>query len=91
MQTSEIRDSDQNIHIKIDVDGIEHKVVAGALRTIQLSRVQSLLIELNTNLTEHNQIITLMKELKFEAKVHPDAIRKEGPFQGIGNHIFTRQ
>ena len=91
MEVSEIRHTDQNIHIKIDVDGIEHKVVASALHTIQLDRVQSLLIELNTNLGEHNKIIDLMEGLGFKMTIHPNAIRKEGPFQGIGNHIFIRK
>ena len=91
METSEVRHSDQNIHIKIDVDGIEHKVVASAAHTIQSNRIQSLLIELNTNLDEHNKIIDLMEGLDFKTKIHPDAIRKEGPFKGIGNHIFTRK
>ncbi len=91
MEVSEIRHTDQNIHIKIDVDGIEHKVVASALHTIQLDRVRSLLIELNTNLGEHNKIIDVMEGLDFKTTIHPDAIRKKGPFQGIGNHIFIRK
>jgi len=91
VSTTGINHSDQNIHIKIDVDGIEHKVVKSALHTIQLSHVRSLLIELNTNLSEHNEIIDLMERLDFETTIHPNAIRKEGAFQGIGNHIFTRK
>jgi len=35
-------------HIKIDVDGIEPKIVAGALETIKSGNVRGLLIELNT-------------------------------------------
>lgn len=35
-------------HMKIDVDGIEPMIVAGALETIKSGRLRSLLIELNT-------------------------------------------
>ena len=35
-------------HIKIDVDGLEPNIVAGALETIKSGRIRSLLIELNT-------------------------------------------
>jgi len=35
-------------HMKIDVDGIEPKIVAGALETIKSGRLRGLLIELNT-------------------------------------------
>ena len=40
-------------NIKIDVDGFEHKVVAGARETLTDRTVQSLLIEINPKLAEH--------------------------------------
>ena len=79
------------IHIKIDVDGIEHKVILSAMRTLENPRVRSVLIELNTNLSQHNEIISVMEGLGFITTIHPQAIRTEGPFKGIGNHIFVRK
>ena len=79
------------IHIKIDVDGIEHKVILSAMRTLENPRVRSVLIELNTNLSQHNEIISVMGGLGFITTIHPQAIRTEGPFKGIGNHIFVRK
>jgi FkbM family methyltransferase len=90
IETSEIANTKSRIHIKIDVDGIEHKVVASAINTFKSPRTQSVLIELNTKLESHNKIVGLMENLGFATTIHPSAIRKEGPFKGIGNHIFVR-
>lgn len=79
-------------HIKIDVDGIEHKVLAGAERTLNEPGLISVLVELNTNLEVHRRIIDDMTALGF--KLSPEqveaAIRKKGAFKGVGNHIFRR-
>jgi FkbM family methyltransferase len=91
IKTSEIKDSNANLHIKIDVDGIEHKVISSAMNSIRNKRTKSVLIELNTKLKLHNKIIGLMEALGYTTTIHPDAIRKEGPFKGIGNHIFIRK
>lgn len=78
-------------HIKIDVDGLEHKVIAGMGGV--LPEVQSVLVELNTALPEHMRIYEIMAD----HGLHPDtetaekARRKEGPFAGIGNVIFYRK
>ena len=91
VETSDIKDSNPNLHIKIDVDGIEHKVISSAIKTIQNKRTKSVLIELNTKLELHNKIITLMESHGFTTTIHPEAIRQQGPFKGIGNHIFIRK
>lgn len=80
-------------HIKIDVDGIEHKVINGALRTLANPKLRSVLVEINTHLPAHRQIIDLMKENDFfYTKEQADAnMRKEGRFQGVGNFIFYRK
>lgn len=78
-------------HIKIDVDGLEHKVLAGAQFT--LPTVKSVLVETNTKLAEHTSIEAAMRQYG----LHPDhetaevARRKEGPFEGIGNVIYYRR
>jgi FkbM family methyltransferase len=79
-------------HIKIDVDGIEHKVLAGCRNTLADPRLKSVLVEINTNLEEHRKIIADMRALGFgfsERQV-AQALRTEGAFKGVGNHVFQR-
>lgn len=78
-------------HIKLDVDGFEHKVLAGAGACLTLAK--SVLVELNRNLPEHMRIFEIMQD----HDLYPDletaavAMRKEGPFKDIGNVIFYRK
>ena len=54
--------------------------------------VKSLLIEVNPSLAEHRAMIQELNELGFEhdpVQVE-HAMRKEGPFKGIAEHIFRR-
>lgn len=78
--------------IKIDVDGFEHKIIEGAKQTLQNTKVKSLLIETNTNLQEHKNMIQNLEVLGF--KYSPDqvarAVRKSGPFQGVAEYVFRR-
>ena len=79
-------------HIKVDVDGIEPKVIAGARATLADLRVRSVLIEINTALEEHWEIVDRMLELGFDYS-HDQverAQRKEGAFKGVGNYVFRR-
>jgi FkbM family methyltransferase len=80
-------------HLKVDVDGIEPKVIAGARTTLKDAAVKSLLIEVNPSLSEHQAMVRELNELGFEydlAQVQA-ATRKEGPFKGIAEHIFRRR
>lgn len=79
-------------HLKIDVDGIEPKIVRGARTTLKNPALRSVLIEINTNLDEHWEIIDIMLESGFDysqEQVHR-AQRQEGPFAGVGNYVFRR-
>jgi FkbM family methyltransferase len=78
--------------IKIDVDGFEHKVISGATKTLQNSQVTSLLIETNTNLEEHKNMVRDLEDLgfKFSPAQVARAIRKSGPFQGLAEYVFRR-
>jgi FkbM family methyltransferase len=79
-------------HIKIDVDGIEHKILEGAKQPLKNSAVQSVLVELNTHLVSHRQIIELMKENGFiYSQVQANTKQKEDPFEGVTNYIFFRE
>ena len=79
-------------HIKIDVDGIEHKVLAGCRNVLADPAVKSVLVEINTNLAEHRALIAQLETAGFSYS--PDQvnrhIRKEGAFKGVGNHVFFR-
>jgi FkbM family methyltransferase len=79
-------------HIKIDVDGIEHKIVKGAQQTLKEAAVKSLLIEVNPALADHREMVRMLNDMGFchdPAQVER-AARKEGPFKGVAEHIFRR-
>ena len=79
-------------HIKIDVDGFEHKVIQGAMLTLSNPKVRSLCIEINPSLDEHNQLILQLEALGFYfdplqvARVE----RTSGSFEGCAEYIFDR-
>ncbi|HYE36629.1 FkbM family methyltransferase [Methylocaldum sp.] len=79
-------------HIKIDVDGIEHKVIEGARGTLERADVRSVLIEINTNLEKHWEIIDFMLDLGFDYSQDQvmKSQRKQGSFKGVGNYVFRR-
>ena len=79
-------------YIKIDVDGFEHKVIAGAKRTLADRALRSLIVEINPAVAEHLQIIDTLAGFDFrydEAQV-VRARRTEGPFKGLGEYVFVR-
>ena len=79
-------------HIKIDVDGFEHRVIAGARETLCDREVRSLLIETNQNLEDHRAMVRELNALDFRhdpAQV-ARAERKEGTFKGVAEYVFRR-
>ncbi|MGE3314027.1 MAG: FkbM family methyltransferase [Planctomycetaceae bacterium] len=79
-------------HIKVDVDGFEHKVIAGARNTLADPTLRSMLIEINTNLAEHRGIISELVEHGFrfsEEQVTRTRV-SDGPFAGVANYLFRR-
>jgi FkbM family methyltransferase len=50
-------------HIKIDVDGLEHRVIAGMLETLQRAELKSVLIEINFDNPKNLAIVDRMAEL----------------------------
>jgi FkbM family methyltransferase len=79
-------------HIKIDVDGFEPKVIAGARATLANKTVRSLLIETNQNLADHCEMVTVLNQAGFkhdQAQV-ARAERKEGAFKGVAEYVFRR-
>ena len=72
-------------HVKIDVDGNERKIINGSINTISDSRLESVLIELNTsNLHYIKNIIKIFEDagLKYHSKVKI--------YSNIYNYIFWR-
>lgn len=78
-------------HIKIDVDGLEYKVIKGASNVLA-NGIKSILIEVNTNLPEHIKMVDYLCSIGFEydEKQVERAKRKEGTFKGVAEYIFTK-
>ncbi|HXU42959.1 MAG TPA: FkbM family methyltransferase [Burkholderiales bacterium] len=79
-------------HIKIDVDGFEPKVIAGAAEVLRGGKVRSLLVEVNRNLPDHLQMVAELGALGF---VHDPAQvaraeRRQGTFKGCAEYVFQR-
>lgn len=79
-------------HIKIDVDGIEPKIIKGAEKTLKDSRVKSLSIEINEALKEHVEIINILKSNGFSLlhKKHAEMF-EGGKFSSCFNYLFVRK
>lgn len=80
-------------YIKIDVDGFEHKVIAGARATLAGAGVAELLIEVNPQLAEHHAMVEDLAVLGFrhDPAQARAASRPEGPFAGVGEWLFRRE
>jgi FkbM family methyltransferase len=79
-------------YLKVDVDGFEHKVLAGGMTLLANMKLRSILIELNTHLEEHREVIKLLGTLGFSfdpAQVQA-ALRISGAFEGVGEFVFSR-
>jgi FkbM family methyltransferase len=79
-------------HVKIDVDGFEPRVVAGARRTLRDPALRSLLIEINHHLEDHRAMVGELASLGFRhdpAQV-ARAQRTSGPFEGVAEYVFQR-
>ena len=79
-------------HIKIDVDGFEPKVIAGAAQVLRARETRSLLIEVNHNLPDHMQMVREVNSLGFRHDLAQvaRAERKEGDFKGCAEYVFSR-
>jgi len=83
---------DARLHIKIDVDGFEPKVIKGASRLISSGSIKSMLIEINENLREHRDLVSALcgEGFIFSAEQVGLSLRRNGPFAGCANYIFAR-
>ena len=75
-------------HIKIDVDGIEDKIILGAERTLAHPALQSVLVEIDLRNREYFAfVVEKMKKAGFAA---PPKTPETGQRGNIVNYIFTR-
>jgi FkbM family methyltransferase len=51
--------------LKIDVDGLEPKIIAGCQRTLELPGLRSLLVEINKNSEEDRRIVDTLRQAGF--------------------------
>lgn len=79
-------------HVKIDVDGLEDRVVAGALEVFKSGNVKSVLIELDTEYAEYyDKVVGQIEQCGLTLKVKEHSERyDEGRFKTVFNHIFVR-
>jgi len=79
-------------HVKIDVDGLEHAVIAGMNQVLASPDLKSVLVEINGNLDEHKAIIDQMIERGFhiDDRQRAASMQTEGYFAGSGNTIFWK-
>ena len=82
----------QPTHVKIDVDGIEHRIVAGAQAVLRDRRLRSLLIEVNHNLEPHRAMVRALAAdgWQYDPAQVAAAERKQGTFQGVAEYVFRR-
>lgn len=77
-------------HVKIDVDGLDYKVVGGNLKT--LNKAKTILVELNPSWEQHQQAIDNMKSLgfKLDSEQVQASTRKNTQFEGLAEHLFYK-
>ena len=79
-------------HIKIDVDGIEDKIVKGSMNTLTDKRLKSVLIELDTERPQYCEEVSALFEhagFKLLKKEHATEFDKS-IYSYVYNHIFVR-
>lgn len=79
-------------HIKVDVDGIEDKIINGAKKTLADKRCKSVLVELDAEKGEYCQRVTKVFESSglMLAKKQVATAFVDSKFTGLYNHIFVR-
>lgn len=80
-------------YLKIDVDGIEHKILSGGFNLLQRNSIKSILIELNENYKEQfNSVIKIMKNSNFsiKSKISVDLDKNKSKFNKLFNYIFEK-
>ena len=79
-------------YIKIDVDGIENKIISKSDKILSSSLLKSVLIEINENRVQDKKIIEIMKKFKFKYDLNQvqNSKRKTGPHKGYAEYLFYK-
>lgn len=80
-------------YIKLDVDGIEHKILDGAKKILMNNDLKSILVEVNENfLDQHKDIIKIMTENNFKlvSKNQNTSEVQNTKFSKTFNYIYNR-
>jgi hypothetical protein len=80
-------------HVKIDVDGFEPKVIAGAAAVLRGGRLKSLLVEINQNLPDHLELVAHLHACGYrhEPAQVERVVRRSGAFKGCAEYVFERR
>ena len=79
-------------HIKIDVDGNEHKVIKGMKNTLQDKRLKTIMIEIHMKLKVHTELINhLISNYGFSRLTEKKYINEEYDEIGTPNTFFVRK
>jgi FkbM family methyltransferase len=79
-------------HIKIDVDGIENKIIKGAAKTLSDRRLKSILIELDSSREDYcREVVEAIEKagMTFKEKKHAPMFDR-GDYSDGYNYIFVR-
>ena len=80
-------------YVKIDVDGIEHKILKGAKSLLESTKIKSILIEVNENFSEqYEEIKDLMNKNNFELESKNQLPNlKNTKFSKNFNYIYSKK
>ena len=79
-------------YIKIDVDGIENKIIKKSEKILKSTSLNSVLIEINANREEDKEILEIMKFHGFNYDINQvkKSTRLTGRHKGYAEYIFKR-
>lgn len=81
-------------HIKIDIDGLEEKVIAGAKQTLDDRRLKSVLVEISASKGGSDPILQRLTQAGFTQVTDFTAHSREQligtPYEDSVNHVFIR-
>ncbi len=77
-------------HVKIDVDGLEYKIILGAMEMLKNDSVRELMIELNENLEEDMKIFGILESCGFKVKSKYHSPLISSTYDSVSNHLFSK-
>ena len=78
-------------YIKIDVDGIEDKIIAGGENTFKNQSLKEILVELDEKHSKYEWCLRTIESYGFKLrKKCQSQVFSNGPYKNMYNHIFIR-